>query len=297
MQANRADMRALEERIEVTDIRIRHQQEILAQAEAALNEARSIFEDRIIRMYKSSNSGMAILLTSESISDFYARALMLGRIAQHDRNALSSAALAASQADYEAAFLDDLRAQEVALRKEMEFSSRRLAEDLAEQKALVERLTEEEEKRLEAERIAAAAARTNWLDNSVPIGATVPLKQAVVEPYLDQTYLVPTHQPDRYKTLGQTMIAVCSWYGNEFNGRPTASGQIFNEEDLTCASRTLPFGTRLALTRNDKRIVVVVNDRGPFIAGRDLDLSKAAARELGFSGVEPVQAEFVEAIE
>ena len=78
-------MVALEERIEVTDIRIRRQQDVLDKAEEALEEARTVFQDRIIRMYKSSNSSMAILLTSESISDFYARALMLSRIAQHDR--------------------------------------------------------------------------------------------------------------------------------------------------------------------------------------------------------------------
>jgi rare lipoprotein A len=63
---------------------------------------------------------------------------------------------------------------------------------------------------------------------------------------------------------------------------------------LTCASRTLPFGTWLALTRGGNRVIVVVTDRGPFIDGRDLDLSRRAARELGFSGVEPVHVEFVQ---
>jgi rare lipoprotein A len=291
-------MIALEERIDVTNLRIYRQQEELADARSRMAEARDLFETRIIRMYKSATTNnMAILLTSESVSDFYARALMLSRIARQDRDALAGAALAASEAEYEAAYLDDLRAQDIALRKEMQNRAAELDQALSEQKALVERLTEEERKRLEAERAAAAAAREDWRNSSIPIGDAVPLKSAIVEPYTDRTYLAPEYQPSVYKTTGRTMNAVCSWYGNEFHGRRTASGQIFNEEDLTCASKTLPFGTRLALTRNDRRIIVVVNDRGPFIAGRDLDLSKAAARELGFSGVESVHVEFVEAVE
>jgi rare lipoprotein A len=295
---HRADMIALEERIDVTNLRIYRQQEELADARVRMAEARDLFESRIIRMYKSArNNSMAILLTSESVSDFYARALMLTRIAQQDRNALSAAAVAASEAEYQAAYLDDLRAQDIALRREMEMRTTRLEEALAEQNALVQRLTEEEKKRLEAERAAAEAAREQWRASSVPIGEGVPLRPVTVEPYAERFYLAPEYQPALYRSTGKTMLAVCSWYGNEFHGRRTASGQIFNEEDLTCASRTLPFGTRLALTRKNRRIIVVVTDRGPFIAGRDLDLSKAAARELGFSGVEEVHVEFVEAVE
>jgi rare lipoprotein A len=77
-----------------------------------------------------------------------------------------------------------------------------------------------------------------------------------------------------------------SWYGSEFHGRPTSSGEIFNMHALTCAHKEFPFGTRLRVThlRNNKSVVVTVNDRGPFIAGRDLDLSYAAANEIGLIG-------------
>jgi len=71
---------------------------------------------------------------------------------------------------------------------------------------------------------------------------------------------------------------------------------LLSSETLTCASRTLPFGTVLALTRGSRRVIVYVNDRGPYIAGRDLDLSKAAAAALGFSGVATVQVEVVTAV-
>ena len=73
-----------------------------------------------------------------------------------------------------------------------------------------------------------------------------------------------------------------SWYGPGFAGRPTASGEVFHPAGRTAAHRTLPFGTVLRVERADgTRVVkVVVNDRGPFVAGRELDLSKGAARQL-----------------
>ena len=138
-----------------------------------------------------------------------------------------------------------------------------------------------------------AKSRQLWRASSRPLGVPIAKVPGTVEPYVGLTFLVAEGQPLSYRTTGQAFAAVCSWYGNEFHGRPSASGQIFNENDFTCASRTLPFGTRLALTRGERRIVVVVNDRGPFVAGRYLDLSKAAAQALGFSGVKEVRAEYV----
>ncbi len=74
-----------------------------------------------------------------------------------------------------------------------------------------------------------------------------------------------------------------TWYGNQFHGRMTASGEVFNENDLTAAHRTLPFGTLLKLTNpeNGNSVIVKINDRGPVSKSLDLDLSKQAAIELG----------------
>ena len=79
-------------------------------------------------------------------------------------------------------------------------------------------------------------------------------------------------------------------YGNE-SGSKTASGQRFNENAMTCAHRSLPFGTKLRVSHGGRTIVVTVNDRGPFIRGRVLDLSTGAARALGISGLGQVTAE------
>ncbi|NMA55608.1 MAG: septal ring lytic transglycosylase RlpA family protein [Firmicutes bacterium] len=92
---------------------------------------------------------------------------------------------------------------------------------------------------------------------------------------------------------GQAVTARASWYGPRFHGRPTASGEIYDQNVHTAAHRTLPFGTLVVVTNpaSGKTVLVRINDRGPFIAGRSIDLSRAAARELGMeaAGVADVQ--------
>jgi rare lipoprotein A len=84
-------------------------------------------------------------------------------------------------------------------------------------------------------------------------------------------------------TGGHSFTGVASMYGNE-SGSKTASGQRFNENAMTCAHRSLPFGTKLRVTHGGRSVVVTVNDRGPFIRGRVLDLSTGAARAVGLTG-------------
>ncbi|HTY59010.1 MAG TPA: septal ring lytic transglycosylase RlpA family protein [Bacteroidota bacterium] len=76
---------------------------------------------------------------------------------------------------------------------------------------------------------------------------------------------------------------VASYYADEFNGRKTASGEVYNMNDMTAAHRTLPFGTRVRVTDIDtgKSVVVRINDRGPFKDDRLIDLSLGAAKQLG----------------
>jgi rare lipoprotein A len=94
--------------------------------------------------------------------------------------------------------------------------------------------------------------------------------------------------------FGRIFSGMASYYGNE-SGRKTASGQRFNQSAMTCAHRSLPFGTRLRVTHGGRSVVVTVNDRGPFVRGRVLDLSTGAARAIGLTaaGVGRVTAEVV----
>ena len=88
----------------------------------------------------------------------------------------------------------------------------------------------------------------------------------------------------------RTFSAMASYYGNEA-GNKTASGQRFNQHAMTAAHRSLPFGTRVRVTHRDRSVVVTINDRGPFVRGRVLDLTTGAARALGFRGLGKVTAE------
>jgi rare lipoprotein A len=83
--------------------------------------------------------------------------------------------------------------------------------------------------------------------------------------------------------FGRTFSGMASFYGNE-SGRKTASGQRFNQEAMTAAHRSLPFGTKLRVTHGGRSVIVTINDRGPFVRGRVLDLSTGAARAIGLTG-------------
>jgi rare lipoprotein A len=82
---------------------------------------------------------------------------------------------------------------------------------------------------------------------------------------------------------GRGFAGMASFYGNE-SGSKTASGARFNQNAMTCAHRSLPFGTKLRVTHRGQSVVVTVNDRGPFVRGRVLDLSTGAARAIGLTG-------------
>ena len=90
---------------------------------------------------------------------------------------------------------------------------------------------------------------------------------------------------------------IACWYGDPYHGRRTASGERFNKGKLTAAHRTLPFGTIAVVRnlRNGKTVKVRINDRGPFIGGRIIDLSQKAARKLGMidEGLVPCRIEVV----
>lgn len=89
-------------------------------------------------------------------------------------------------------------------------------------------------------------------------------------------------------TTGQ--VGKASWYGPGFHGRRTASGEVFNKNALTAAHRTLPFGARVRVTHRatGRSVIVRINDRGPFVHGRVIDLSKASAQTIGIDGVADV---------
>lgn len=117
-----------------------------------------------------------------------------------------------------------------------------------------------------------------------------------VDPQLTETSagLPPTASVPSYPGPGEPaahlsqydVVGVASWYGKPYHGRRTASGEIYNMNQLTAAHPTLPFGTRVAVTNleNGRTVIVTINDRGPFKPNRVIDVSRKAAGQLGFLG-------------
>ena len=107
----------------------------------------------------------------------------------------------------------------------------------------------------------------------------------------------PPAAPTATPASGEAETGTAAWYGQKFAGRRTASGRSFNPSALTAAHKTLPFGTRVKVTnnRNNRSVVVTINDRGPTAADRIVDVSQAAARKLGFvrAGLTEVKLEVV----
>lgn len=289
-----AELDAIAERIAVTADRMRTQRSVVARANQRLEEAQQRYDERIVQVYKrGAFDPMSILFSADTLSDLLTRAGVLSRLAEEDALVVSDLRIAAADALYQQSVLEDLMAQDAALEREQKSRLAAMKRALKEQEALVARLTKEARAALLEARRFDAETRQSWREASLPLGVQIPRATAVVDPYTDRTYQISAYMPRRYETTGVMWTAVASWYGPGFHGRGTASGQVFNSADFTCASRTLPFGTVLALTLGDRRVIVYVNDRGPYVEGRDLDLSAAAARALGFWGVARLHAEIV----
>ncbi|MCJ7421501.1 septal ring lytic transglycosylase RlpA family protein [Sphingomicrobium astaxanthinifaciens] len=153
------------------------------------------------------------------------------------------------------------------------------------------------------------------LGRIIDLGTTVPIALAGLLAFAGSAAFVPAQpvaaalSPDRVVVLREVAPAIetaaadlpetpvdlevlaepepeivgASYYGRRFAGRPTASGEIFDPAQMTAAHRTLPFGTlvKVTNTHNGKSVTVRINDRGPFHHARDIDLSRAAAEEIG----------------
>ncbi len=113
--------------------------------------------------------------------------------------------------------------------------------------------------------------------------------------YLPPVEVAPLHGDNSAPAGRPLSVGKASYYGNQYNGRPTASGETYNMHDMTAAHPDLPFGTPIRVTnlQNGRSVMVRVNDRGPFKPGRVVDVSLAAAEQLGLilHGTAEVQVE------
>ncbi|MDP8960008.1 MAG: septal ring lytic transglycosylase RlpA family protein, partial [Actinomycetota bacterium] len=270
-----------------------HTLEELAGAREDLHQVQQRLEERVRQMYVNGDqAAMALLLSLGSLDDVEPAVEYLSQVAGVD-----------------ARLLDDLRARREEVERLREESYRAVA---AAEAANLE--TEEEYQRMKAvyqSTLAEAEVLERRIENLEQAWSRYRLelaRQVVADvepsPMLLQETLAQAElraslplgpadgAPPGLRRTGEVFEAVSSWYGPGFHGRRASSGAIFDERDFTAAHRTLPHGTLLLVTYRGRQVVVMVNDRGPFIEGRQLDLSREAAEYLGL-GVGKVVAEIL----
>ncbi|MGH2675203.1 MAG: RlpA-like double-psi beta-barrel domain-containing protein [Actinomycetota bacterium] len=264
-------------------------QESLLQAEVA--RARSLLDNRADAIYRAGPAAfMDVLLGSTDPGDFLARQKMI-------EGALNQGVGDATEALGALDRIAELRAEIEDHRAEL---ARRQAE-LVEIRTLMEiRLAAAEQEARDAGReirsllaarqqLLTAATAEQRFDDLQAVGGELGKLLEYLGPEGGRGCDIP---PDLEPT-GQGFTGEASFYGEEFAGNPTAIGHIFNPELFTAAHRTMPLPSFLHVTYGGKCATVLVNDRGPYVDGRILDLSEGAAKYIGLPGVGIVHAEIL----
>ncbi|MGV8082294.1 MAG: RlpA-like double-psi beta-barrel domain-containing protein [Coriobacteriia bacterium] len=242
----------------------------LSEIEVSLAAGKKKLAQQADFLYRTSGNGLIdAILSAKSFDDFTNRLRIVNLVAQQQSESLES--LKADRAVAER-LQADLKAEEqrqAALVQQMATQRDAAIAALNTQQAYIDSLNVEVAAALEA-----SAKKKSATEASTASASSEVLASATVEGR-DGTYTVMSVEPKSYRPTGVTFEGVASWYaGVHFGSLPAA-------DSLTCAHRTLPMGTRLAVTRGDRRVIVVVTDRGPYLPGRVIDLSKRAAAVLG----------------
>jgi len=263
--------------------------------DASIDEGRTRLASQARFLYLTGGVGFAeILFGSTTLEDFVNRSLALRRVTARDAKLVNQ--LSAEQAQR-----DKLRTQLVARERTQAALVARLDKDrAAAQRALdaqqryADSLAPDVAAKLDAQRAANNTGPTPVKNKPKPAAKTGSVVSAKVEGR-SGSYAVLAGQPLRYETTGVKFTGIATWYGNVRPNMRTASGRAFNENELTCAHKSLPFGTRVAVTFRGKSVIVTVTDRGPYGKGRVIDITKRAASIIGLksAGVGSVKCEVV----
>jgi rare lipoprotein A (peptidoglycan hydrolase) len=249
------------------------------EARAAYTAARERYVASAVEVYKQGpSSRLALLLSARSVAELAALARATTEVAELDLDALRDY-LAAGEAAARAqraidrrkqALLDD-QAQVTALAAEFDATLTQRSQALSRLDAQIAELEAEARRRAQ---LAAARAQAAAAEAAELAGILVP----------DESGAGPASAEDLprgFHPTGITFEGIASWYGPGFEGNATANGEIFDPQAYTAASKELPFGTWLYVSYEGRGVIVRVNDRGPYIRGRIIDLSAAAAQAIG----------------
>jgi len=249
-------------------------------ANAAVSEARDRYIDRAVEAYKTGSvTRLALLLSADSLGELMSMAEATLNAGQIEGEALEELEAARAKVESAQARLD-LRKQTLLVAQNAALVLTGQIDDTIE--ARRSRLVEMTERIAELEAQARQAALVASAAQNIDVGAEL---LRILQPSGPSRGI-----PEGFASTGVTFEGIASWYGPGFEGNPTASGQIFDSSLYTAASKELPLGTWLHVSHQGRGVVVLVNDRGPYVDDRILDLSHAAAQAIGITGLGWVKA-------
>jgi rare lipoprotein A len=244
--------------------------------ERRLGDARDLYIERAVEAYKSGTSGsrLDMLLAAETISEFIAVAEINSVAATIDLRRLQE--------------LEDARVEIEGAQTELD---RRKQEELA-TRGRVATLGAELDTTLDARRasLRALASEVKELEQQVRRDSQIPPSNGYRPP---SSAIATRDIPAGYVSTGVTFGGIASWYGPGFAGNSTANGEVYDPMGLTAASKELPFNTLLFVKYQGRGVVVRINDRGPYVGDRIIDLSQGAAQTIGMSGIGWIDATIV----
>jgi rare lipoprotein A (peptidoglycan hydrolase) len=249
-------------------------------ANAAVSVARERYIERAIEAYKTGSvTRLALMLSADSLGELMTMAEATLNAGEIEGAAVAELEAARTKVEAAQARLDGRKASLLAAQTKAQVLSNETNDAIASRRsALAEMVRQIEELEAQARRAAQVAA----VAQNVDVGAEL-LK--ILQPSGPSRDI-----PEGFASTGVTFEGIASWYGPGFEGNPTASGQIFDSSLYTAASKELPLGTWLHVSHQGRGVVVLVNDRGPYIDDRILDLSHAAAQAVGITGLGWVKA-------
>jgi len=256
----------------------------LRDAEDNYNKTLILYEGRISSIYKLGESDFySVLLSSDDFSDAMARFAYLSKISENDERLVARVKTEAEAVRQMRARVDEIKQAQVDDVNGLQLRKQQLESQVASEKARIDsqlaELEQVQAREQEEESRRQAAVSEAFDGSSIYSGFTGP------------SVVVANQPPSGLQPTGITMSGIASWYGPGFQGNRTADGEIYNMYAYTAAHKTLPFNTWIRVTHDGRSVFVRINDRGPYVGGRIIDLSYTSAQAIGISGIGFVSAE------
>jgi rare lipoprotein A (peptidoglycan hydrolase) len=279
----------------------------LGEIDKSVKDGQRHLASRASYQYRTGTPGMIdVLFGASTFEDFSARLYVFSEIVKQDAELLGRLKAQRVEAvalredlrqreDAQATQLAQVAAKRASVQQQVDAQDRYLESLSSEVSALVASQDKARSAAAAAEKPSAAAPSRVPKPSKTPVSKAGAIVYASVEGRSGK-YAVVAGDPLTYRPTGVKFSGVTTMYGNNDNGPGTASGRRFDENEFTCAHKTLPFGTRLAVSKGGKSVIVTVTDRGPFTPGRMLDLTRRSARYLGVDGVGTVKCEIVQPV-